>query len=44
MAYADPYRKIGKSALLALCDGNSPVTSEFPAQMASNLENASMTS
>ena len=27
------------SALLAFCAGNSPVTGEFPAQMASNVEN-----
>ena len=27
------------SALLAICAGNSPVTGEFPAQMASNAEN-----
>ena len=31
-----------KPALLALCEGNSPVTSEFPAQRASNAETASI--
>ena len=30
------------SALLTLCAGNSPVTGEFPAQRASNTENASI--
>ena len=30
------------SALLAICAGNSPVSGEFPAQMASNAENASI--
>ena len=32
-------RKYQSSASLAFCDGNSPVTGEFPAQMASNAEN-----
>ena len=31
-----------KSILLSLCEGNSPVTAEFPTQMASNVEKASM--
>ena len=31
-------RKHQSSALLAICAGNSPVTGEFPAQMASNAE------
>ena len=31
-----------KSALLALCEGNSPVTGEFTAQRASNAEKASI--
>ena len=31
-----------KSALLALCKGNSPETGEFPAQRASNVEKASI--
>ena len=32
-------RKHQISALLAICVGNSPVTGEFPAQMASKAEN-----
>ena len=35
-------RKHQSSALLAICEGNSPVTYEFPAQMASNAENVSI--
>ena len=35
-------RKHPSSASLALCAGNSPVTGEFPAQMASNAENDSV--
>ena len=35
-------RKHQSSALLAICAGNSPVTGEFPAQMASNAENISI--
>ena len=31
-----------RSASLAICAGNSPVTGEFPAQMASNAENVSI--
>ena len=31
-----------KPALLALCEGNSPVPGEFPAQGASNVEKASI--
>ena len=31
-----------KSTLLALCGGNSPVTSEFPAETASNAEKVSI--
>ena len=34
--------KTSKSALLALCEGNSPVTGEFPAQRASNAEHVSI--
>ena len=30
------------SATLAICEGNSPVTGEFPLQRASNVENASI--
>ena len=35
-------RKHQSSASLALCVGNSPVTGEFPTQMASNTENVSI--
>ena len=35
-------RKHQSSASLAICAGNSPETSEFPAQMASNAENVSI--
>ena len=35
-------RKHQSSASLAIYAGNSPVTSEFPAQMASNAENVSI--
>ena len=35
-------RKHQGSASLAICAGNSPVTDEFPAQMASNGENVSI--
>ena len=35
-------RETSKTALLALCVGNSPMTCEFPAQRASNAENASI--
>ena len=41
-AYADPYKKTSKHALLTLCEGNSPVTDEFPAQRARNVEKASI--
>ena len=34
--------KTSKSALLTLCEGNSPVTGEFPTQRASNTENVSI--
>ena len=34
----DVTKMVTFSALLALCTGNSPVTGEFPAQMASNAE------
>ena len=34
-------KKISKLRVTGLCDGNSPVTSEFPAQRASNAENVS---
>ena len=35
-------KKHQSPALLALCEGNSPVTGEFPAQRASNAEKASI--
>ena len=35
-------KKISKLRVTGLCAGNSPVTGEFPAQMASNAENASI--
>ena len=35
-------KKTSKFRVTGLCAGNSPVTGEFPAQMASNAENASI--
>ena len=35
-------KKISKLCVTGLCAGNSPVTSEFPAQMARNAENVSI--
>ena len=35
-------KKTSKLRVTSLCAGNSPVTSEFPAQMASNAENVSI--
>ena len=35
-------KKTSKLIVTGLCDGNSPGTSEFPAQMASNAENVSI--
>ena len=35
-------KETSKSALLTLCEGNSPVTGEFPSQRASNAENVSI--
>ena len=35
-------KKTSKLCVTGLCEGNSPVTSEFPAQMASNAENVSI--
>ena len=32
-------KKTSKLRVTGLCAGNSPVTGEFPAQMASNVEN-----
>ena len=36
------WRKTSKLRVTGICVGNSPVTGEFPAQMASNAENASI--
>ena len=41
-AYAGLHQETPKSALLALCEGNSPMTGEFPTQRASNAEKASI--
>ena len=35
-------KKTSKTRVTGLCAGNSPVTGEFPAQMASNAENVSI--
>ena len=35
-------KKTSKLRVTGLCAGNSPVTGEFPAQMASNAENVSI--
>ena len=35
-------KKIWKLCITDLCDGNSPITSEFPAQRASNAEHVSI--
>ena len=35
-------KKTSKLSVTGLCDGNSPVTGEFPAQSASNAENVSI--
>ena len=35
-------KKISKLRVTGLCAGNSPVTGEFPAQMAKNAENVSI--
>ena len=35
-------KKISKLRVTGLCEGNSPVTGEFPAQMASNVETVSL--
>ena len=35
-------KKTSKPRVTGLCVGNSPVTGEFPAQMASNAENVSI--
>ena len=35
-------KKTSKLSITGLCEGNSPVTGEFPAQMARNMENVSI--
>ena len=35
-------KKTSKLRVIGLCEGNSPMTDEFPTQMASNAENASI--
>ena len=37
-------KKISKLCIIGLCEGNSPVTGEFPAQRAGNAENVSIIS
>ena len=39
--YSGSLKKTSKLRVTGLCWGNSPVTGEFPAQMASNAENVS---
>ena len=36
------WKKTSKLRVTGFCEGNSPVTGEFPAQMASNAENVSI--
>ena len=40
--YSGRSKKTSKLRVTGLCAGNSPVTGEFPAQMASNAENLSI--
>ena len=40
--YSDADKKTPKLRVTGLCEGNSPGTGEFPAQMASNAENVSI--
>ena len=40
--YSDADKKTSKLRVTGLCAENSPVTGEFPAQMASNAENVSI--
>ena len=44
IVYSTVYQgqKTSKLRITGLCAGNSPVTGEFPAQMASNAENVSI--
>ena len=39
---ADQRKHQGSACVTGLCEGNSPVTGEFPSQRASNMENASL--
>ena len=41
-AFKRKSKKIAKLHVTGFCAGNSPVTDEFPAQMASNAENVSI--
>ena len=36
IVYSDPSKKTPKLRVTGLCEGNTPVTSEFPAQRTSN--------
>ena len=40
--YRRRWKKTSKLRVTGLCEGNSPVTGEFPTQMASNAENVSI--
>ena len=40
--YSGADKKTSKLRVTGLCEGNSPVTGEFPAQRASNAENVSI--
>ena len=42
IVYSAVYSGTSKPRVTGLCVGNSPVTGEFPAQMASNAENISI--
>ena len=42
IVYSGADKKTSKLRVTGLCAGNSPVTGEFPAQMASNAENVSI--
>ena len=37
--YSGAEQKLSKLRVIGFCEGNSPMTGEFPAQMASNAEN-----
>ena len=42
IVYSTVYSSSSKLRVTGLCAGNSPVTGEFPTQMASNAENVSI--